>query len=100
MKPRAKASLLKRSTLEAKEEVRKYREEVDAEFKSRASRGPKQIESRLTECKVVLTTKDDNLTNKEKTFWSTKNRSLTDKPYIDAREAQVAGQRSKLSLSG
>ena len=40
------SSSQKRSTLEAKEEARKYREEVDAEFKSERQE-LKQLESRL-----------------------------------------------------
>ncbi len=56
MKPRA-TSLLKRSTIGgAKEEARRYREEVDAEFKSER-RELKQIESRLTERARALTAK-------------------------------------------
>lgn len=66
MKLRAKANPLKKEALlEAKEEARKYREEVDAEFKSERQE-LKQIESRLTERATSLDRKDDNLTNKEK----------------------------------
>ena len=57
--------LKKEALLEAKEEARKYREEVDAEFKSERQE-LKQIESRLTERASSLDRKDDNLTNKEK----------------------------------
>ena len=57
MKPKAKASPLKKEALlEAKEEARKYREEVDAEFKSERQE-LKQIESRLTEELLALTVK-------------------------------------------
>lgn len=67
MKPNVKASLLKEALLEAKEEARKYREEVDAEFKSERQE-LKQIESRLTERATSLDRKDDNLTSKEQTL--------------------------------
>ena len=86
---RETSSLKKEALLEAKEEARKYREEVDAEFKSERQE-LKQIESRLTERASSLDRKDDNLTNKEKTL-EHKEQSLTDKAkHIDAREAQVA----------
>lgn len=75
--------------MEAKEEARKYREQVDAEFKSERQE-LKQIESRLTERASTLDRKDDNLSNKEKAL-EQKEQSLSDKSkHIDAREEQVA----------
>ncbi|RKV85706.1 MAG: DUF3552 domain-containing protein, partial [Streptococcus sp.] len=83
------SSLKKEALLEAKEEARKYREQVDAEFKSERQE-LKQIESRLTERASTLDRKDDNLSNKEKAL-EQKEQSLSDKSkHIDAREEQVA----------
>ena len=74
--------------MEAKEEARKYREEVDAEFKSERQE-LKQIESRLTERATSLDRKDDNLTNKEKTL-EQKEQSISDRAKnLDAREEQL-----------
>ena len=82
-------SLKKEALLEAKEEARKYREEVEAEFKSERQE-LKQTESRLTERAASLDRKDDNLTNKEKLL-EQKEQSLSDKTkYIDEREEQLA----------
>ena len=86
---RETSSLKKEALLEAKEEARKYREQVDAEFKSERQE-LKQIESRLTERASTLDRKDDNLSNKEKAL-EQKEQSLSDKSkHIDAREEQVA----------
>ena len=86
---RETSSLKKEALLEAKEEARKYREQVDAEFKSERQEF-KQIESRLTERASTLDRKDDNLSNKEKAL-EQKEQSLSDKSkHIDAREEQVA----------
>ncbi|PNS45860.1 hypothetical protein LI88_01680 [Streptococcus suis] len=62
---RDRQTLKKELLLEAKEEARKYREEIAEEFKSERQE-LKQIESRLTERATSLDRKDDNLTNKEK----------------------------------
>ena len=53
--------------MEAKEEARKYREEVDAEFKSERQE-LKQLESRLAERASNLDRKDDILTSKEQSL--------------------------------
>lgn len=75
--------------LEAKEEARKYREEVNQEFKS-DKQELKLMESRLTERAASLDRKDENLTNKERLLES-REQSLTDKSRnIDEREEQVA----------
>ena len=75
------SSLKKEALLEAKEEARKYREEVDAEFKSERQE-LKQLETRLAERSNNLDRKDDNLTSKEQ--------SLSDRTkHIDAREEQL-----------
>ncbi|MDO4667731.1 MAG: ribonuclease Y [Streptococcus sp.] len=82
-------SLKKEALLEAKEEARKYRKEVEGEFKSERQE-LKQLESRLTERATSLDRKDDNLSNKEKTL-EQKEQSLSDKSkHIDVREEQVA----------
>ena len=74
--------------MEAKEEARKYREEVDAEFKSERQE-LKQIESRLTERATSLDRKDDNLTSKEQTL-EQKEQSISDRAKnLDAREEQL-----------
>ncbi len=86
---RDRKTLKKELLLEAKEEARKYREEIAEEFKSERQE-LKQIESRLTERASNLDRKDDNLTNKEKTL-EKKEQSLTDKSkHIDEREQEVA----------
>ncbi|WP_159593337.1 ribonuclease Y [Streptococcus halichoeri] len=74
--------------LEAKEEARKYREEIANEFKSERQE-LKQLETRLTERAFSLDRKDENLSRKEKTLDS-KEQSLTDKSkHIDERQTQV-----------
>lgn len=74
--------------MEAKEEARKYREEVDAEFKSERQE-LKQLESRLAERASNLDRKDDILTSKEQSL-EHKEQSLTDRTkHIDAREQQL-----------
>ncbi|TCD45627.1 ribonuclease Y [Streptococcus sp. X16XC17] len=86
---RDRQSLKKEMLIEAKEEARKYRDEIAEEFKSERQ-GLKQIEACLTERASSLDRKDDNLTNKEKALES-KEQSLTDKSkHIDEREKQVA----------
>ncbi|GGE28751.1 ribonuclease Y [Streptococcus himalayensis] len=82
-------SLKKEALLEAKEEARKYREEVDAEFKSERQE-LKQLESRLTERATSLDRKDDNLTNKEKTL-DQREQSISDKAKnLDEREGKLS----------
>ena len=82
------SSLKKEALLEAKEEARKYREEVDAEFKSERQE-LKQLESRLADRASNLDRKDDNLTSKEQSL-EHKEQSLTDRTkHIDAREQQL-----------
>lgn len=82
------SSLKKEALLEAKEEARKYREEVDAEFKSERQE-LKQLESRLAERASNLDRKDDILTSKEQSL-EHKEQSLTDRTkHIDAREQQL-----------
>ena len=74
--------------MEAKEEARKYREEVDAEFKSERQE-LKQLETRLAERSNNLDRKDDNLTSKEQAL-EQKEQSLSDRTkHIDAREEQL-----------
>src|SRR5699024_1870085 len=74
--------------IEAKEEARKYREEIEKEFKSERQ-GLKQLEIRLTERAYSLDRKDENLTNKERLLES-KEQSLTDKTkHINEREKQI-----------
>ncbi len=86
---RDRQSLKKELLLEAKEEARKYREQVDAEFKSERQE-LKQTEARLTERASSLDRKDDNLTTKEQAL-EKKEQSLTDKSkHIEEREKQVA----------
>jgi len=88
------SSLKKEALLEAKEEARKYREEVDAEFKSERQE-LKQLESRLAERASNLDRKDDILTSKEQSL-EHKEQSLTDRTkHIDARESQTEEQLSK-----
>lgn len=83
--------------MEAKEEARKYREEIAEEFKSERQE-LKQIESRLTERATSLDRKDDNLTNKEKTL-EQKEQSLTDKAkHIDEREQEVVKLEEQKAL--
>ncbi|SDB31512.1 ribonucrease Y [Streptococcus henryi] len=75
--------------LEAKEEARKYREEIDKEFKSEKQE-LKQMEARLTERASSLDRKDENLTSKEKALDS-KEQSLTDKSkHINEREVKIS----------
>ena len=82
------SSLKKEALLEAKEEARKYREEVDAEFKSERQE-LKQLESRLAERASNLDRKDDILTSKEQSL-EHKEQSLTDRTkHIDTREQQL-----------
>lgn len=94
---RDRQTLKKELLLEAKEEARKYREEVANEFKSERQE-LKQIESRLTERASSLDRKDDNLTNKEKVL-EQKEQSLTDKTkHIDEREQEVAKLEEQKAL--
>lgn len=75
--------------LEAKEEARKYREEIEREFKSERQE-LKQMEARLTDRATSLDRKDENLSGKEKLLES-KEQSLTDKSrHIDEREEKIA----------
>ena len=75
--------------MEAKEEARKYREEIEKEFKSERQE-LKQMETRLTERASSLDRKDENLASKEKTLDS-KEQSLTDRSkHINEREANIA----------
>ncbi|MEX2784413.1 ribonuclease Y [Streptococcus sp. H49] len=82
--------------LEAKEEARKYREEIEKEFKSERQE-LKQMETRLTERASSLDRKDENLSSKERLLDS-REQSLTDKSRnIDEREEQVAALEAKKS---
>lgn len=82
------SAMKKELLLEAKEEARKYREEVAAEFKAERQE-LKQAENRLTERAASLDRKDDNLTSKERTLDS-KEQSLSDRTkHIDEREKQI-----------
>ncbi|MBM7636792.1 ribonuclease Y [Streptococcus saliviloxodontae] len=75
--------------IEAKEEARRYREEIEKEFKSEKQE-LKQMESRLTDRASSLDRKDENLSHKEKVLDS-REQSLSDKSrHIDEREEQVA----------
>ena len=67
------SSLKKEALLEAKEEARKYREEVDAEFKSERQE-LKQLESRLAERASNLDRKDDNLNEQRTSLLNTKSK--------------------------
>ena len=81
---RDRHTLKKELLLEAKEDARKYREEIAEEFKSERQE-LKQTELRLNERASNLDRKDDNLTNKEKTL-EQKEQSLADKSkHIDER---------------
>lgn len=94
---RDRQTLKKELLLEAKEEARKYREEIAEEFKSERQE-LKQIEVRLTERASNLDRKDDNLTNKEKTL-EQKEQSLTDKSkHIEEREQEVAKLEEQKAL--
>ena len=85
---RETGALKKELLLEAKEEARKYREEVEAEFKAERHE-LKHLETRLTERASSLDRKDDNLTTKEKSLDS-KEQSLADRTkHIDEREKQL-----------
>lgn len=87
-------AMKKELLLEAKEEARKYREEVAAEFKAERQE-LKQTESRLTERAASLDRKDDNLTSKEKSLES-KEQSLSDRTkHIDEREKQIVELEQK-----
>lgn len=75
--------------LEAKEEARKYREDIENEFKSDRIE-LKEKENRLTERSFSLDRKDENLATKEKTLES-KEQSLIDRSkHIDERENQIS----------
>ncbi|MDG3133052.1 ribonuclease Y [Streptococcus suis] len=90
-------TLKKELLLEAKEEARKYREEIAEEFKSERQE-LKQIESRLTERASNLDRKDDNLVNKEKAL-EQKEQSLVDRSkHIDEREQEVAKLEEQKAL--
>lgn len=90
-------TLKKELLLEAKEEARKYREEIAEEFKSERQE-LKQIESRLTERASNLDRKDDNLVNKEKVL-EQKEQSLVDRSkHIDEREQEVAKLEEQKAL--
>ncbi|MBF0787868.1 MULTISPECIES: ribonuclease Y [unclassified Streptococcus] len=90
-------TLKKELLLEAKEDARKYREEIAEEFKSERQE-LKQTEARLTERASSLDRKDDNLTNKEKAL-EQKEQSLTDKSkHIEEREEEVAKLEEQKAL--
>ena len=75
--------------IEAKEAARKYREDVDQEFKA-DKQELKERENRLTERSYSLYRKDENLALKEKTLES-KEQSLFDRTkHIDERENQIS----------
>ncbi|MTB65032.1 ribonuclease Y [Streptococcus sp. zg-86] len=94
---RDRQTLKKELLLEAKEDARKYREEIAAEFKSERQE-LKQTEARLTERASSLDRKDDNLTNKEKAL-EQKEQSLTDKSkHIEEREEEVAKLEEQKAL--
>ena len=99
MKPRAKASLLKRSTIGGQREARKYREEVDAEFKSE-----RQGSNKL---KVVWRRELRALTarrqfDEQRKTLEQKEQSISDEQKTDAREEQLEEaerQKKKLNLN-
>ncbi|MBF0777009.1 ribonuclease Y [Streptococcus azizii] len=94
---RDRQTLKKELLLEAKEDARKYREEIAEEFKSERQE-LKQTEARLTERASSLDRKDDNLTNKEKAL-EQKEQSLTDKSkHIEERETEVAKLEEQKAL--
>lgn len=94
---RDRQTLKKELLLEAKEDARKYREEIAEEFKSERQE-LKQTELRLTERASSLDRKDDNLTNKEKAL-EQKEQSLTDKSkHIEEREEEVAKLEEQKAL--
>ncbi|MGT2716669.1 ribonuclease Y [Streptococcus respiraculi] len=94
---RDRQTLKKELLLEAKEDARKYREEIAEEFKSERQE-LKQTEARLTERASSLDRKDDNLTNKEKAL-EQKEQSLTDKSkHIEEREEEVAKLEEQKAL--
>ena len=75
--------------LEAKEEARKYREDIEKEFKSERQE-LKQMENRLTERATSLDRKDENLSSKELAL-EKKEQSLADKSkHLNEREENVA----------
>ncbi|KXT75949.1 Hydrolase (HAD superfamily) [Streptococcus sp. DD12] len=80
--------------LEAKEEARKYRVEIQEEFKSERHE-LKEMEVRLTQRETVLDRKDENLSNKEQVL-ERKEQSLTDKAkHLDDREDAVSQLEAK-----
>ena len=74
--------------LEAKEKARKYREDIEEEFKSERQE-LKQMENRLTERATSLDRKDENLSSKELAL-EKKEQSLADKSkHLNEREENV-----------
>lgn len=74
--------------VEAKEEARRYREEIVEEFKSDRQE-LKQMEARLTDRATTLDRKDENLSSKEQALDS-KEQSLTDRSrHLDEREQKL-----------
>lgn len=79
---------IKELLMEAKEEARRYREDIIKEFKSDRQE-LKQMETRLTERAASLDRKDDNLSNKEQAL-DHKEQSLADRTrQIDEREQKI-----------
>lgn len=90
-------TLKKEVLLEAKEDARKYREEIAEEFKSERQE-LKETQARLTERASSLDRKDDNLANKELAL-EKKEQSLTDKSkHIEEREQEVANLEEQKAL--
>lgn len=74
--------------VEAKEEARRYREDIVEEFKADRLE-LKQMEARLSDRAHSLDRKDENLSSKEKALES-KEQSLTDRTrHIDEREQKI-----------
>ncbi|MBF0844833.1 DUF3552 domain-containing protein, partial [Streptococcus danieliae] len=79
----------KEALLEAKEEARKYREDVAAEFKIERQE-LKEIESRLTQREGNLDRKDEKLTRKEELLDQKEQALDGQSKQIDARQERVA----------
>lgn len=82
-------ALRKEALLEAKEEARKYREDVAAEFKTERQE-LKEIESRLTQREGNLDRKDEKLTRKEELLDQKEQALDGQSKQIDARQERVA----------
>ncbi|WP_303978231.1 ribonuclease Y [Streptococcus danieliae] len=87
-------ALRKEALLEAKEEARKYREDVAAEFKTERQE-LKEIESRLTQRAGNLDRKDEKLTRKEELLDQKEQALDGQSKQIDARQERVAALESE-----